>query len=83
MYRFQLDINDNLVESYIEYFDNWCFMCKMPINTYWNYTSNLFIAYLELANKIRDIIMEQYVEKQVKVKEYVEEIKQTYEKVKQ
>lgn len=52
---------------------------KIPINIYWNYVSNLIYAYLELANKVSDQIMQLYVNQKLKVKEYLEKIIKNYE----
>lgn len=52
---------------------------KMPINIYWSYISNLFIAYLELANKVKDQVMEQYATEKLHIKEYLQEIIKNYE----
>ena len=45
------------------------------INMYWDYISNLFIAYLELANKLKDNILQQYILLNLNIREYIHSIK--------
>lgn len=49
------------------------------INMYWDYISNLFIAYLELANKLKDNIMQQYILLNLNIREYIHNIIENYE----
>ena len=49
------------------------------INMYWDYISNLFIAYLELANKLKDNIMQQYILSNLNIREYIHNIIENYE----
>lgn len=49
------------------------------INMYWNYVSNVFIAYLELAGMLRENIMEQYVLLSLNLQDYIEGIIKNYE----
>lgn len=52
---------------------------KMPINIYWIYISNLLLAYIELAYKAKDEIMNQYVTEKLHIKEYLQKIITKYE----
>ena len=52
---------------------------KMPINIYWTYISNLFLAYIELAYIAKEQIMSQYATEKLHIKEYLQEIIKKYE----
>jgi len=52
---------------------------QMPIYTYWNYVGNLFLAYIELAYKVRDYVMELYCKEKIHLDCYLREIIQRYE----
>ncbi len=51
---------------------------QMPIYIYWNYVSYLFLAYIELAYKVRELIMEQYCQEKIKVTAYLQDIIKRY-----
>ena len=52
---------------------------QMPINIYWSYISNLFLAFLELANKVKDQVMEKYIVEKLHICKYLQEIIKKYE----
>lgn len=49
------------------------------INMYWNYVSNVFIAYLELSSMLRETIMEQYILLTLNLQDYIDGIIKNYE----
>lgn len=51
----------------------------IPIIKYWDYCSNMFIAYLELADLVKDLVMEKYIVQKIKIDEYLKNIIDNYE----
>ncbi len=49
-------------------------MQNINIHLYWEYISNMFLAYLEIANKLKDNIMEMYVKLKINVDQYLNNI---------
>lgn len=49
------------------------------IKIYWDYVSNIFIGYLELVNKIKEYLIEQYIPLKLNIKGYIKEIIKNYE----
>lgn len=50
-----------------------------PIYDYWKYFNALIIAYIEISDKIREKILNEYIEKVLKIQEYLQNIIKDYE----
>ena len=60
-------------------FEKWTEEEKQNINMYWNYVSNIFIIFLELTNRMKENIMEQYIFLNLNLQEYIQNIIKSYE----
>ena len=60
-------------------FEKWEEGEKLNINTYWNYVSSIFIIFLELTNRMKENIMEQYIFVSLNLQEYIQNIIKSYE----
>lgn len=52
---------------------------KIPVYTYWEYVSCLFLTYLDIAYKARNIIIEKYIDEKIHINDYLKNIIDNYE----
>lgn len=53
-------------------------MQNINIHLYWEYISNIFLAYLEIANKLKDNVMELYIKLKINIDQYLNNIISNY-----